>query len=67
MFQHKIAKGYANPVGQCVKEINGKKVKNLAHLVQILRDSTDEFLVFRFAEQATGKGGERSRSKSRRA
>jgi S1-C subfamily serine protease len=51
MFQHKIAKGYADPVGQCVRELNGTKVKNLAHLVQMLRDSTDEFLVFRFVEQ----------------
>ncbi len=53
MFQHKISKGYSDPVGQCVKDVNGQKVKNLAHLVTILRDSTDEFLVFRFVEQGS--------------
>jgi S1-C subfamily serine protease len=51
MFRHKIAKGYADPVGQCVKEVNGTRIKNLAHLVRILRDSTDDYLVFRFVEE----------------
>jgi S1-C subfamily serine protease len=50
MFTHKIAKGYGDPAGQVVKEINGTRVKNLKHLVELLRDSTDEYLVFRFAE-----------------
>jgi S1-C subfamily serine protease len=52
MFSHKIAKGYDDPVGQVVQEVNGVRVKNLKHLVEILRDCTDEFLTFRFAEQA---------------
>jgi S1-C subfamily serine protease len=52
MFDHKIAKGYSNPVGQVLEEVNGKKVKNLRHLVEILRDSTDEYLKFRFAEES---------------
>jgi hypothetical protein len=51
MFDHKIAKGYSDPVGQVLDEVNGTKVKNLRHLVEILRDSTDEFLKFRFAEE----------------
>jgi S1-C subfamily serine protease len=53
MFDHKIAKGYIDPVGQVLEEVNGTKVKNLRHLVEILRDSTDEFLKFRFAEEGT--------------
>jgi S1-C subfamily serine protease len=51
LFKHKAAKGYADPVGQCVSDVNGTKVKNLAHLVQLLRDTTDEYVRFRFAER----------------
>jgi S1-C subfamily serine protease len=50
MFGHRIAKGYDDPVGQVVQEVNGLKIKNLHHLVETLRDSQDEFLRFRFAE-----------------
>jgi S1-C subfamily serine protease len=52
MFQHKISKGYSDPVGQVLQEINGTKVKNLRHLVELLRDSKDEYLKFRFEEGA---------------
>jgi hypothetical protein len=51
MFAHKIAKGYGDPVGQVVKEVNGVPVKNLRHLVELLRDATGEYLTFRFAEE----------------
>src|SRR5262245_50810626 len=52
MFQHKIAKVDGElVVGQVLAEVNGHKVKNLAHLVELLRDSTDEFLTSRFAEE----------------
>jgi S1-C subfamily serine protease len=50
-FAHKITKGYDDPLGQVVTEVNGTKLKNLKHLVEILRDCTDEYLTFRFAEQ----------------
>ena len=50
LFTHKIAKGYEDPVGHVVKDINGIKIRNLRHLVETLRDSTEEFLTFRFAE-----------------
>jgi hypothetical protein len=52
MFQHKIARGYSDPVGQVLVEVNGTKLKNLRHLVELLRDSKDEFLKFGF-EQGT--------------
>jgi hypothetical protein len=51
LFTHPIAKGYGDPVGQVVAEVNGTRVKNLKHLVETLRDCTDEYLTFRFAEQ----------------
>jgi hypothetical protein len=47
-FPHKLSQGYSNPACQVVKSINGIPVKSLGHLVQILRDSKDEFIVFEF-------------------
>lgn len=52
MFPHKIAKGYADPVGQVVKEVNGTPVKNFRHLVELLRDAAGDHLTFRFAENS---------------
>ena len=46
---HKVSKGYGTPVLKVVEAINGTKVKNLAHLVTLLRDSKDEFIVIDFA------------------
>jgi S1-C subfamily serine protease len=53
LFDHRIAKGYSNPIGQTVAEVNRQKVKNVAQLVALLRDSKDEFLEFRFAEEGS--------------
>jgi len=47
-FPHKVSSGYADPYYQVVKEINGIRVKNLAHLVEILRDSKEEFIRIEF-------------------
>ena len=43
-FPHKLAQGYSNPRAQVVKSINGIRVKNLNHLVEILRDAKSEFI-----------------------
>ena len=43
-FPHKLSKGYSNPISLVVKTVNGIPIKNLAHLVQVLRDSKDEFI-----------------------
>jgi hypothetical protein len=50
LFTHPIAKGYANPVGKVVKEVNGVAIKNLRHLVETFRDCKDEYLTLRFAD-----------------
>jgi len=47
-FPHKVTSGYADPYYQVVKEINGTRVKNLAHLVELLRDCKDEFIRIEF-------------------
>ncbi len=49
-FSHRIAKGYT-AYGMVLDELNGVPVKNLAHLVELVRDSQDEFLEFTFAEE----------------
>jgi hypothetical protein len=45
-----MTKGYADPFGQVLSELNGTKVKNLAHFIELVRCSKDEYLTFRFAE-----------------
>ena len=47
-FPHKLAKGYSDPFLEVVKTVNGIPIKNLGHLVQILRDSKDEFITIEF-------------------
>jgi S1-C subfamily serine protease len=51
LLRTRMTKGYTDPFGQVLSELNGTKVKNLVHLVELIRSSKDEFLTFRFAEQ----------------
>jgi S1-C subfamily serine protease len=53
MFDHKIAKGYDNPFTKVVKEVNGVPIKNLRHLVELLRDSQQKFTTIRFDDKAS--------------
>jgi len=53
-FPHKLSKGYSNAQSRVIESVNGIKVKSLQHLIEVLRDSRDEFMVFAFA----GHGGE---------
>ena len=53
LLRTRMTKGYADPFGQVVSEVNGTKVKNLAHLVELIRSCKDEYLTFRFAEDYT--------------
>jgi S1-C subfamily serine protease len=43
-FPDKLAQGYGNPRSEVVKSVNGITVKNLDHLVEILRDAKGEFV-----------------------
>ncbi len=47
-FPHKLAKGYKNPFGLVVDTLNGRPVKSLSHLVELLRDSKDELIRIEF-------------------
>jgi S1-C subfamily serine protease len=43
-FPHRLTKGYSSPFSLVVKTINGIRIKNLGHLVEVLRDTKDEFI-----------------------
>ena len=45
---HKLTRGYSNPQGNVVATVHGTRVRNLRHLVTLLRDSKDDFIVFDF-------------------
>lgn len=47
-FPHKLVQGYSEPSFQVVKAINRVRVKNLAHLVELLRDAKDNFVTIEF-------------------
>lgn len=49
MFPHRITKGYDDPGGSVLEEVNGIRVKNLRHLVELLRDAREPQVVFKFA------------------
>ncbi len=48
MFVHKISTGYRGPYADAISQVNGIKIRNLKHLVETLRDLTDEFVEFKF-------------------
>jgi len=52
-FPHKLAKGYANPSLKVVKAINHQPVKNLKHLIEIVRDAKEEFVTVEFADRGS--------------
>jgi S1-C subfamily serine protease len=50
LLAHRVARGYDDPIGQVVETVNGVSVRNLRHLVEVLRDARDEYVTIRFAE-----------------
>ncbi len=38
-FPHKLSQGYSDPYFEVVKSVNGIPIKNLDHLVKVLRDA----------------------------
>jgi S1-C subfamily serine protease len=51
MFPDKIAKGYDDPSAKVVKEVNGVRIRNLRHLVEVLRDSKQKFTTIGFDDK----------------
>jgi hypothetical protein len=53
LLAHRITRGYGDPFGQVVKDVDGVKIKHLRHLVEVLRDGKGEFLTIRFHGDAS--------------
>ena len=55
MLPNAPSKGYDNPFSKVVKEVNGVKVKNLRHFVELLRDTQSKYTTiafdYRFSER----------------
>ena len=52
-FPHRLATGYSNPSSQVVKSVNGIAIKNLNHLVEVLRDCQDRMIVIEFSNRTS--------------
>jgi hypothetical protein len=48
-FPSKLAVGYSQPYFQAIKTVNGIPIKNLNHLVQVLRDLKDDYVTMEFS------------------
>jgi len=49
----KLTKGYSSPFAKVVKTVNDMPVKNLGHLVELLRDSRSDFIKFEFSQRGS--------------
>jgi len=49
LFAHPVSRGYGHPTMNVVKSINGVKIRSLRHLVEVVRDSSEEFLTIEFS------------------
>jgi len=50
-FPHKLAMGYSNPAGAVVDRVNGIRIRSLRHLVEVLRDLTDPYVIVEFDQR----------------
>jgi hypothetical protein len=48
LMPHKIAQGYGDPFESVVASVDGIKIKNLRHLVEVFRDGQGELVTIRF-------------------
>ena len=53
MFTHKIGQGYEIAYTPAIAEVDGVRIRNLKHMVEVIRDSTVEFIEFTFHSNQT--------------
>ena len=53
MFPHRSAKDTTTRFSKIVKEVNGVRIKNLRHFVEVLRDSKEKFTRIRFDDKVS--------------
>lgn len=46
LFPHKVSKGYESPQFSVIYSVNGTPVRSLKHMVALLRDLQDEYVIF---------------------
>ncbi|HEY5227867.1 MAG TPA: trypsin-like peptidase domain-containing protein [Opitutaceae bacterium] len=51
MFSHKLSTGYFPPASHVVESINGVRVRNLRHVVELLRDAQTDYITIRFLDR----------------
>jgi hypothetical protein len=49
-FPHRLANGYGAAAGAVVESVNDIPVRSLKHLVQLLRDLKDDYVIFKIAQ-----------------
>jgi S1-C subfamily serine protease len=54
-FPSKLSTGYSDPAFRTVSAVNGIPIRNLIHLVQVLRDSREKYIVIEFADKRVEK------------
>jgi len=54
-FPSKLSRGYSTAALQVVKTVNGHPIKNLANLVETLRDAKEEFITVEFNRRNGGE------------
>lgn len=53
LFSHALSVGYDDPTGSVLKSVNGMPVRSLAHLVALLRDLKDDYVVLDFDNRSS--------------
>ena len=51
-FPHRLVSGYDNRFGSVVYSVNNIPIRSLRHLVEVLRDLTDELILFKFDQRS---------------
>jgi S1-C subfamily serine protease len=51
ILPHKLTKGYSVLPLSVVTHVNGTPVRNLRQMIQVIKDNTEEFIVFRFEDE----------------
>lgn len=49
---HPITKGYEITYRPTVKKVNGEKIESLIHMIEVIKNTEDDYLVFEFYDQS---------------
>jgi S1-C subfamily serine protease len=49
-FPHRLSTGYSSALSRVLESVNGTPIRSLKHLVAVLRDLKDDYVVFKFEQ-----------------